>query len=54
MIKHLRVLLVLVASCVAFVGLANTAVVWNGALFVVGVGPLIWLSDKGFGWALNR
>lgn len=50
MIQRLRLLLVIVLSCAAFVGLANVATIWNGALFIVGIVPLVWLSD----WAIER
>lgn len=51
MIQRLRLLFVIVFSCAAFVGLANLATIWHGALFIVGVPALAWLSSWAIDWA---
>lgn len=47
---NIKLILVVLLGITAFVGLANLAVIWNGALFVILVGPYFWA----FNWWLER
>lgn len=46
-----RLLMWLVATVAVFIGLANLAVLWHGALFIVLMAPYAWAVNKGLGWA---
>lgn len=50
----LRVGLVLLAAVVAFVLIANTAVVWHGAIFIVLVPPYCYTLLRSLEWAVRR
>jgi len=47
----LKLILVVLLAITAFVGLANLAVIWNGALFVLLIGPYSWATLWWLDWA---
>lgn len=50
----MRLLLVLLLAVAVFVTLANLAVIWNGALFVLLIGPFAWSVVAACDWAGSK
>lgn len=49
--KKLKLIVFVLLVFSSFVGLANTAVVWHGALFIVLLLPYGWAVNQWFDWA---
>jgi hypothetical protein len=48
--NKVRIILVLLFALVAFVGLANTAIWFHGAVFITLIGPFFWAVN----WWLDK
>lgn len=46
-----KLILVVLLAITAFIGICNTATIWNGVLVVLLIGPWAWATNWWFDWA---